>query len=104
MPDTVQIPGGPTFYRSRYSDYSTLSGPPNPSAWIGPPGPAGPPGPQGIQGTPGTDGTGAVSSVCGLTGAITQAQLWAALTAALPTTLPATAGVIWLNGKVLCVS
>jgi Collagen triple helix repeat (20 copies) len=47
MSDTVQIPGGPTFYRSRYSDYSTLSGPPNPSAWIGPPGPAGPPGPPG---------------------------------------------------------
>ena len=53
MSDTVQVPGGPTFYRSRYSDYSTLSGPPNPSAWIGP---AGPPGPPGAQGNPGIQG------------------------------------------------
>ena len=45
-----------------------------------------------------------VTSVAGLTGDVTQAQLWAALVAGLPTTLPATSGVIWLNGQVLCVS
>ena len=95
------------FYRMKYSDYSTCSGPPNPSAWIGPAGPKGDPGPigpKGDPGTPGTDGTGAVDSVCGLTGVVTQAQLWAALTAGLPRTLPGTAGVVWLNGGVLCVS
>ena len=47
MSTTGQIPGGPTFYRAKYSDYSTFSGPPNPSAWIGPAGPAGPAGPPG---------------------------------------------------------
>ena len=37
-------------------------------------------------------------------GSVTQAQLWALLLAGLPTTLPATPGVVWLNGQVLCVS
>ena len=47
---------------------------------------------------------GGVNSVCGLTGDITQAQLWSALVSGLPTSLPGSSGVVWLNGQVLCVS
>lgn len=48
-------------YRLNYSDYITGSGPPDPSAWIGPPGPPGPPGaPSTVPGPPGPMGPSGV--------------------------------------------
>lgn len=52
-------------YRLNYSDYSTSSGPPDPSAWVGPPGPMGPPGPTGSDGAIGPIGPMGPSGVTG---------------------------------------
>jgi hypothetical protein len=47
---------------------------------------------------------GLVQSVAGLQGAVTAAQIAAAIVALLPTTLPATSGVLWNNGGMVSVS
>lgn len=57
----------------------------------------------GLTNTAGTL-SAAVGSVAGLTGNVTAAQIFAAIIAGLPTTLPSTPGQPWLNGGVLQVS
>ena len=55
-----------------------------------------------VQGT--LFGSGAVVSVVGLTGAVTAAQIAAAIVAGLPTTLPSASGQLWNNGQYLAIS
>jgi hypothetical protein len=45
-----------------------------------------------------------VASLLGLNGAVSQAQLTAAITAGLPTTNPHVVGAWWLNGEAICIS
>jgi hypothetical protein len=47
---------------------------------------------------------GLVQSIAGLQGIVTASQIAAAIVASLPTTLPATTGVLWNNGGMLSVS
>jgi len=72
-------------YRLHYAGYITDMGPPEPAQWIGPPGPPGAPGTNGSDGAQGIPGNPMDIST-------------------LPTTLPATSGVMWNNGGMISIS